>query len=129
MEKDCKIILGKILGEIYEIQGANCTESEGTIYGLKNGFEFVLDEVIKNDYKITTADYDNFIKILNVIYKDNKLDDFKGYYDIEREMGLAGIDRGKAISLFTYFKKKNLYYELIEKLDSESSPQELRKFD
>ncbi|MGL5412019.1 hypothetical protein [Cetobacterium sp.] len=130
MEKDYKILLGKILGEVYELQGEYCKESEGTIYGLKNGFEFVLDEVIKSDYKITNEDYNNFVKILDEIYynKEN-LENFKGYYCIEEKMQKVNIDREKANYLFTYFKKNGGFYELIVKLDSNDSPSELRTFE
>lgn len=129
MEKTTKILLGKILGELYENQGEDCAVCEGTIYGLKNGFEFVLDEII-NDYKITNEDYKNFVDILSpIFYDEKKLAQFKGYYDIENEMNNVGIDRVKAILLFTYFKKKGGFAELISKLDSGASPTELRTFD
>lgn len=128
MEKDIKILLGKILGEIYEMQGVNCIVSPGTVYGLQNGFEFILDEVIGN-YKITTEDYKNFVSILNPIYNNKEnLSKFNGYYDIEEEMNKVGIDRGKAILLFNYFNRTNCYEELIKKLNSPNSPNELKTF-
>ncbi|MCQ8213768.1 hypothetical protein NON08_14800 [Cetobacterium somerae] len=128
MEKNIKLLLGKILGEIYEMQGFNCVVSPGTVYGLQNGFEFILDEVI-GDYKITTEDYKNFVSILNPIYNNKEnLSKFNGYYDIEEEMNKVGIDREKAILLFNYFNRNNCYEELIKKLNSPNSPNELKTF-
>lgn len=129
MEKETKILFGKILGEIYQLQGDDCEICEGTIYGLKNGFEFVLDDIIK-DYKITNDDYNNFVAILNPIFNDiDKLKNFTGYYDIEDQMINVGIDRDKAIQLFTYFKKSGKFIKLIDKLDSFNSPCELTTFE
>lgn len=128
MEKNTKLLLGKILGEIYEMQGVDCNVPSDIIYGLQNGFEFVLDEVI-GDYKITTEDYQNFVNILNPIYNSKEnLSKFTGYYDIEQEMEKVGIDREKAILLFNYFNRKDSYIELIKKLNSPNSPDELKIF-
>ncbi len=127
MDKEIKIFLGKILGEVYSLQKDNQEISEATIYGLKNGFEFVIDEEISSNYKINNHDLEEIKKILDPIFYDSqKLKDFKGYNDIEHELEQAGIGRVKAILLFTYFSKKGAYKELIEKLDSEFSPLELR---
>ncbi len=129
MDKECKILLGKILGEIYELQGNNCEELQGTIYGLKNGFEFVLDDVINKDYKITTEEYKRFLKIIDEIaLNQDKLRDFKGYYDIEEKLTAIGICRDKAIYLFTYLSKNRQYPTIIKKLNSHHSPSELTTF-
>ncbi len=131
MEKDLKILLGKILGETYRIQKKLdiCNVSDGEIYGLLNGFEIILDKKI-SDYQITTEQYDSAVKVLNEIFYDKeKLKNFDGYYSIEQKMESVGIGRNEAITLFNYFNAIGSFKELIEKLDSRNSPNELRKFD
>lgn len=44
MKKEMKVFLGRLLGEVFELQGKKCNLWEGTIYGLKNGFELGEDK-------------------------------------------------------------------------------------
>ena len=58
-----------------------------------------------------------------------KLEDFKGFYDIEKELQSVNIDRTKAHFIFTYFRINHQFEELLNKMDSSDSPVELRKFE
>jgi hypothetical protein len=134
MDKQTKILFGKILGEIYRIQrrmeSNACPVGESTVYGLLNGFEHVIDEEIERIGFISREEFKNMCNILDEYYfNEEKLKDFKGYYDIEHKLSKVSIDRPTAIKILRYLKANGSYLELIEKMNSEYSPVECRKFD
>lgn len=53
---------------------------------------------------------------------------FKGFYDIERELQEAGVDRAQAIRILTFFQANGQFQELIAKMDTSHSPSECRTF-
>ncbi len=128
MEKDLKLALAKLLGEILETNSES-TIDQGTIYGLKNGFEFVINDFFSEEYSLTQEDYENFVSILNPIWNDlEKLENFSGFYEIESSLKDLGINKDKAWSFFKYFQLKGTFGEIREKLDSSNSPTEFRNF-
>lgn len=128
MDKETKKFLGRILGEILRVQKEQgiCCESNETIYGLLNGFEHVLDEVIECPKGISKEQVNAVGKVLDPYFLNKK--ELTGFYDIENELQKQGVDRGEAIEILTYFKAGGHYEELFPKFDSSNSPTECRTF-
>ena len=134
MDTDTKLLLGKLLGEVYRIQKNNeditCSVENAQIYGLLNGFETAIDYELEIMGHITNEQLTAVSKVLMPIFNDKeKLNEFQGFYDIEDELKSLGVDRVEAIKILTYFKAKNQFISIIEKMDSSGSPSECRKFD
>lgn len=134
MELDTKVAIGRILGEILRLQKHAqpnmCGETDATIYGLLRGFEDVIDEQFDFAGAVTHDELNTVVEILKPYWEDQgKFDAFQGYYDIEPQFKVAGIDRSKAISILTYLNANGQFTELIDKMDSQQSPTECRKFE
>ncbi|TYA10913.1 hypothetical protein FRY98_24395 [Paenibacillus faecis] len=134
MEKETKLTLGKILGEIYRIQKHSksviCPVGNDTIFGLLNGFEETLEREIESLELISSEEVAFVSRVLNKYFTDEqKLNDFNGYYDIEAELEERGIDRIKAKRIITMFKAEGRFLKVIEKMDSSGSPAECRTFE
>ena len=127
-----KVLFGKLLGEIYRTQNREgyCSVSEATIFGLLNGFEYVIDEEIKNIGYITTEELQIVADILDEYFLDEeKLNKLSGYYEIESKLNAHNISRTKAISIITYYKANNQFNDVIEKFNSSASPGECKHFE
>lgn len=132
MDTETKLFLGRILGEIYHLKQRMEIEDYGDslIYGLRNGFENEIDEHLKSVGYISTDKEIALSEILDVIFMDpEKLDNFKGYYDIEAQLEATEISRWDAIKIITKFKAENRFLILIEKMGSGYSPSECKNFD
>lgn len=132
MDNDTKRFLGSVLGEVYRIQRRidppMCEKDDSTIYGLLHGFEHVIDEQLELVGWVSEADVEAVSDILGPIWEDEaKLASFKGYYDIERPLKAAGIERAKALKILRYFLAAGQFEELIHKMDTSNSPIEARK--
>jgi len=127
-----KQFLGRILGEVLRVQkklDMNCPVSDGTIYGLLNGIEVAIDSTIGTDGLITKKQHDDMVRVMNKTFNDpEQMAKFTGYYDIEDDLSAAGIDRGVAIELLTYWFNKGSFVDMIRKMDSSNSPGECRTF-
>lgn len=123
-------LFGYLLGEIFRIQKklGNCNVSDATIFGLLNGMEDVLREVEARVPIISDGLVKKAADILQP-YLDDPARPLSGYYQIEKELEVAGIDRGRAIVIFTYFKAAGFYPGVLEKLNSAESPIECKTFD
>src|SRR6478736_10393329 len=130
MDDQTKLFFGKILGEMYRIQKRVDPTMFGygdeVIYGLCNGFESVIDAEIDKIGSVTTRQLNSAGAIFTKHWHDPN---FKGYYDLEPELTAAGIDRGTAMKILTYFKAENGFVELIEKMNSGHSPTECKTFE
>lgn len=134
MDQEQKLFMGRILGEIFRIQKRMepnfCGVNDSTIFGLINGFDTVIDEQLRLMGNITDEEVTKAADVLAVYFKDEaKLQALKGFYDIEHDLAKLGIDRSKAIQIFTYFKLDNSFTDVIEKFDSSGSPTECRRFE
>ena len=134
MEQDTKLLFGKILGEIYRIQkatdGIACPASPGQVYALLNGFEDAVDQEIEMMGSITKDQVRAVMDVLDPIWMDQeKLANFKGFYDIENELQSRGVDRWDAIGVLTYLKANHQFEEIIAKMDTSGSPSECRRFE
>lgn len=134
MNTEQKLFLGKILGELYRIERANesiaCPASSAQIYALLNGFEHAIDHELEMIGHISHEKLKAVMDILDPIWMDRqKLDNFKGFYDIEKELEEKGVDRVAAIAILTYLKANNQFTEVIDKMDSSDSPTECRTFE
>lgn len=136
MDDDLKIMLGRILGEIFRtqkrIEPTMCNVNDARIYGLLNGIESVINEFTNQN--LITNDDEYLLSTALQPYFENP-NEFKGYYRIERD--LAGrdqeINRGTAITLLKYYKAIGSFsppIEIIEKKIPGENPIELeRTFD
>lgn len=133
MEKDLKIVFGRLLGEIYKTQNMiSKTESisNSTIYGLINGLEVVIDEELDKSSLITNEFHETLANTLDDINSDAaKKNSFKGYYDIEDILQWRHEERGKSNVVLKYMKANGQFLDLINKMDSDNSPIEMKNFD
>lgn len=134
MDKETRLLLGKILGEVYRIQRSSkemaCGASDSHIYALRNGFEHAVKEEIDRIGEITDDQVKAVMDVLEPIWMDQeKLKAFKGFYDIESDLQRRGVDRVEAIRILRYLKANHQFTEVIAKMDSSGSPSECRRFD
>jgi hypothetical protein len=131
-EKESKIFIGKILGEIYRTQlhlGMS-TASDATIYGLLNGIETVAEEELQGISVVSKEHLHNVAEVLDEIFlSPEKLDAFKGYYDIEGKLQERGVDRMTALTAMKYFYANRQFVEVISKMNSSHSPVECKTFE
>ena len=123
MEKESRLLFGKILGEIYRFQRASdvvvCPSSQGRIYALLNGFEGALERELEVMGWISDQQVKAVTDSLLAVWQDkNRLNHFKGYYDLENELQRRNISREEAIKILTYLKANHQFVELIEKMNS-----------
>ena len=130
MDKEAKLFMGFILGEICRLQNKQgmVTVSDATIYGLLNGFEQVTDEFLEKVAGIPESKVTAAAKILQPYFDDNEKE-LSGYYQIQNELGAAGITREEAIRISTYFHARGDFVGVLEKMDTTGSPIECRKFE
>lgn len=128
-----RILMAKILGEVYRIQRRGetpCAADEATIFGLLNGFEYVIDTELDGIGFVSKEILSAMIDVLNPIFNNKKnLESFRGFYDIEHELQGRGIDRSMAIRILQYLNANNQFQELIAKMDTSGSPSECRTFE
>lgn len=136
MENELKLLLGKILGETYRIQkrtkGMVCSASNQTIYGLVNGIESAVNDELRSlkEADLSQDNVDKVSAILDEIYIDpEEMAKVTGYYSIQNKLNDAGIDRGQALKIITYFNEGGMFEELIAKMNSSNSPIECKTFD
>jgi len=130
MDTETKLFLGKILGEVYRMQKraeVPVPVADDTLYGLLNGFEFVIDEMLADLGHVTHEQLSAMEEVLDRYYKDPvALANLKGFYDIEDELKQRGISRGKAITLIKYFRAGEHFTAVLDKFDTSNSPGEVR---
>ena len=136
MDQELKRAFGFLLGQIYRMQKRIidndtdiCPVDDATIYGLLNGIEPIIDANLPTNMEVNVDDLTAVSDVLQPYFDDpEKLAAFTGYNQIESELKLRGISRSKAILIFTYFQSNGNYTNVIEKMDSTSSPSECRTF-
>lgn len=130
---ETKLLLGKLLGEIYRLQNAGGVRSgvgEAQIYGLLNGFENCIAHELEMIGFVSKEKFDAVGDVLDeYLSNEKKLEAFKGFYDIEPAFQSKGIDRSLAIRILTYYKANHQFIKLIAKMDSPDSPSECRTFE
>lgn len=126
------LLLARILGETFRIQThlkMPVAPSSEIVYGLLNGIEVAIDSIL-GDGIINRASIEAAEEILNDIWIDSKkMSDFEGFYEIEQKWESAGLNRGDAIRVLTFFACANRFREVIEKMNSQNSPTECRTFE
>ncbi len=120
MDKDLKLALGKILGEIYRLQGRTLkmpAVSEQTVFGLLNGFEETIDQEIGGLKMITQDEVRHVSSVLERYENDPLLlQSLVGYTAVEREMARYGIDWSTAQKIVTLLRHQRKYPKVIQKL-------------
>lgn len=129
---ETKLLLGKLLGEVYRLQnnaGVRSDVGKAQIYGLLNGFENCIAHELEMIGFIPKEKVDAVGGVLEEYFNDDKkLESFKGYYDIEHALEDRGVDRSEAIRILTYFNAGHQFSSVIAKMDSPGSPSECRTF-
>lgn len=130
--KKQKIMFGKILGEMYRLQnltGKKERSSPAQIYALLNGFEDAIDSEIEGIGFISNEMLQSVMDVLDPIWSDDsKMEEFKGFYDIENDLKKRGVDRYNALKIIKYLKANGQFTSLIEKMNSVHSPSECKTF-
>lgn len=132
MDIKTKKLVGFFLGELYEIKCLLKSKpiDKAKLYGLKNGFESVINDYVDEDWWVSLEDQKTVADILDPYFRDDaKLKELKGFYDIEPLLEKKGIDRLKALTIMKYFYSKGNFIEVLNKMDSSYSPQECRTFE
>src|ERR1700689_4186110 len=98
MERDLKIVFGKLLGEIYRVEqyveDYKNLKDEGVIYALRHGIESVIDDELDEVGFTSEAQHETLLSILQEIDSSKeKTAAFSGFYDIERILADRGVDR------------------------------------
>ena len=127
-------MLARILGEVYRIQnaieGMHPSASGSHVYGLLNGFETSIDSELELADGISGDKLRHMEEVLSeIFYDEEKVSQFQGFYDIERELQSRGVTRVDAIKILKFLKADDRFTELIEKMDSSRSPAECRTFE
>lgn len=127
-------LLGRILGQVYLLQdrvdGMAPGAGPAQIYGLLTGIDAAIDSELGRIVGVSNAKLDAVADVLEPIFQDSeKLEAFKGYYDIEPELKARGITRTEAIQILTYMWADHKFTTVIAKMDSSHSPAECRTFD
>ena len=134
MKDKTQLLLGKILGEMYRIEkrldGVACPVSDAQIFGLLNGFQNCIEEELEMIGYVSNEQYEAVINVLDEIDLDPiKLDAFTGFYNIEPKLKALGVDRSQANQIFRYLYADGRFVRVIDKMDSENSPIESRRFE
>lgn len=132
MDKEQKLIFGKILGEIYKTQQLIKGEEkpDAITYGLLSGLETVIDKELSNLELVTKEEINKVDEILNSYFDDGEKETaFSGYYTIESQLRDANISRSKAIKILKLFLAEDRYTTLIKKMNSNNSPSECKNFE
>ena len=126
------LLLGKILGEIYRIQRkiGIATEGKDVAFGLRRGFESVLEDTFRDIGGVSTAQLQAVDSVLGEYFADPaKLAEFTGFYEIEPKLAALGVDRGTAMTIMTYQKATGRYDSVLDKMDCSGSPHQCRTFE
>lgn len=135
MDSKTKKMFGIFLGETLEIKtilkGKKLDKSErATLYALKNGFESVINDYLDEDWYITIEEEKIVANVLTPYFNnEEKLNELKGFYDIEPELEEKGISRLKALAIMKYYYAKGSFISVLNKMDTTHSPQECRTFE
>lgn len=136
MDTQTKLLLGRILGEVYSLRrsltGNAGRVNDETIFGLLNGFEDKVDEVIAWMGHISSQRSNDVAEVLDPYFDDPaRLANLQGYYDIEPELSRRGVDRATAIQVLRMFKLTGQYASVIDKIEraSPGSPVECHNLD
>lgn len=133
MDKDTKLMLGRILGEIYRVEsamGMDCRAGPARIYGLLKGFETAIDEELAEIGGVEAAKIKAVMDVLEPIWRDEeRLAAFTGFYDIEDELEARRVSRGDAIKILSYLNANGQFREVIGKMNSQNSPVECKTFE
>lgn len=122
-----RILLGKILGEIYRMQMEDdhgiCKASEGTIYGLIHGVELAIDEEIERIGFLSTNKLEH---VIDVLEKYDDISGFAGFRQIEKELRDGGVDKTDAKRAFMYLKINDQFADIIDKMGENMAPNEMK---
>lgn len=105
MDKHIKLIAGKALGEIYEIQkkqGINKVD-DGHVYGLLHGFEEALNKEFDDIRLISEKEVNTVYEYFKPYIKaETETDDLPPYDEMREEMKKHGISPKHFITILRY---------------------------
>jgi len=132
LDRKTKLLFGRLLGEIYRLQRRQdesmVPAGPGEIYGLIQGFDWVVDQVLETFGTVTEKDLKAVADLFDHLEENPmKLKKLTGFYDIEEQLSARGINREKAMALFTYFRAGDKFAAVLDALDRGNSPGELQR--
>jgi hypothetical protein len=119
VERDLQLALGKILGETYRTQKTQgiCEVSDGTIYGLLNGFQEAIDSELGNLDYIEEFEISLVSDYLTPYWNGEKeLSELPSFLDFRISLEREGIKHGRLITILTYLRATGRFTTEIDKL-------------
>lgn len=105
MDKDLTLTLGKVLGELYEIQNQQGISKvdNGHIYGLLHGFEEALKKEFENLNFISQEEVEAVSQYFSsYIEARTETDELPPFDSIRSQMKKQGIDQERLITILRY---------------------------
>lgn len=118
MDSELKLVLGKMLGEVYRIQRAQgiCQISDSRIFGLLNGIEEEVEAEINGLESISKSQVEVVRDYLTPYYnKEIDLEELPSFLHARLELEREGISHSDLIIILKYLKSKNSYVEEIDR--------------
>lgn len=125
MDKN-KVLLGKILGELYRLQNHYApgffSTDKSTIYGLLNGIETVIDDQVPLD-PISAGEY---AIVNNILFDYSTGREVLHPEAVDGHFRSMGIDRSKTTTILRYMKAAGFFEDVIDKISSGNCPSEYK---
>lgn len=119
MEENLKLLLAKMLGEVYRTQKEQniCQVSEATIFGLLNGFEETIDEQLGRMELITNEEVEKVAAYFAPYDSSEKtINDIPNYKFVEINFEREGVPAEKFQAIVKYLYAKNRFTAEIDKM-------------
>ncbi|WP_155922176.1 hypothetical protein [Bacillus sp. EB01] len=119
MDKELKLALGKILGEIYRIQKAQEIDSvsDSRLFGLLNGFEEAIDSELGNLQFISDEDVKKVTDELAPYWNGERdIEEIPSFMTFRMDLERKGISHSKVVDILKYLKADGRFQTEIERL-------------
>jgi hypothetical protein len=119
MDSELKLVLGKMLGEVYRVQRAQgiCQVPDSKIFGLLNGVEEALDSEFENLSVISNSQISVVCDHLDPYFKGEKpIEEMPSFLNFRMELEQHGISHSKLIDILKYLHASGSYTEEIDRL-------------
>lgn len=140
MDEEMKLMMGHLLGEIYELKNQISTlenrdleHDPFLIQALKTGYEHIINQEfrLEDGFCLSQERYYELLKVLDdmEIANPSVFDNLTGFYDLPLELQNR-FDRAEWLFSLKAMKKEHRFQNLISKIEgSQNSPTEFSSFD
>lgn len=119
MERELKLTLGKLFGEIYRIQKKQeiSQKSDAQIFGLLNGIEEAIETELESLNFISSEQVSVVRDALDPYYRQEKsLDDMPSFLNFRMGLERKGVSHSELLDILKYLKASGSYTTEIDKL-------------